>query len=197
MLANDQVIEDADFLTNQQKEIIKKDTLNANFPWYWNSHQVKGDKAGYFAHHLVVRPEESVDNTPRKNSTAFNFYKTILDTWCTKHNIEYEEILRMSINCVFPRLKPKCNIHTDHDFPHTQLIVYLTDSPTSRTVLLDTEGNIFQEIKPVQFKGVSFPKINHYLKLPTQDGRRIVVVYTFRTLKQINEENILNQRSDV
>ena len=188
MLANEQIIEDEDFLTDEQKEIIKEETLGVNFPWYWNTDQVKGDGVGYFAHHLVVRPETAINKIPIKNSVSFDFFKSILDTWCKKHNIEYEQILRMSINCVFPHKKAKCNIHTDHDFPHTQLIVYLTDSPTSRTVLLGKGREVLKEIEPVQFKGLSFPKMEHYCKFPTEDGRRIIVVYTFRTSKQIDEE---------
>jgi len=174
------IVEDTDFLNNEQKAIIKEVTLGADFPWYWSDKQTEENSEGYFFHQLLTRPEVGENNESKINSNFYDFFLSLLESFCKKNNIKYYEVLRASVNCVFSCNAKASPIHEDHDFEHNQLIIYLNDSPTSRTLIFDKNNKKIKSVKATQFKGISFPKLPHAVQYPTTKERRVTAIFTFR-----------------
>ena len=64
-------------------------------------------------------------------------------------------------------------LHRDHDFPHTNMIVYLTDCNGGPTMVYGQDDYYYGKEDDVYiFEGL------HQHKLPTSN-RRVVLVYTF------------------
>lgn len=174
------IVEDTDFLSDNQKAIIREVTLGAEFPWYWSNQQTEEISEGYLFHQLLTRPEVGENNQSKVNSSSYDFFISLLDSFCRKNNIEYHEVLRASVNCVFPCNAKTSPIHEDHAFEHNQLIIYLNDSPTSRTLIFNKNNKKIKSVKATQFKGISFPNLPHAVQYPTEKERRVTVIFTFR-----------------
>ena len=171
-------IEDDSFLENSHKRFIDSVILTDKFPFYWNSSAVSNDDLGFLVHNVLIRPEDRIDGDGI-NSSAYDIFCEMLNSFTKKHNINYEEVLRISVNLTMNIGVEKSKIHKDHDFPHKQLLVYLNDFEGGETVILNDDDSILKKIKPKKFLGVCFDDKKHYGVLP-KVGRRMVAVYTFR-----------------
>ena len=177
------LIEDKNFLNNSQKSHIENTYISHNFPYFLiprsvtNKKNKKNIDKPLFGHIVLRRPEERKENE-YFNSPEGDFCLSILKTFCKKHKIKINEVLRISINLSFNNGNIKCETHEDHNYPHKQLIVYLNDSDVrSFTVIKDNKKEI--KIKPEKYKGLFFESKPHYLFFPKK-GIRIVMVITFR-----------------
>ena len=174
------LIVDKDFLTYEQKNFVKDVILGDDFQWYLAPGAIEwGDNYFYMFHVVLRRPELHLRGEYRFNSPYSDFFLQVFETFCDKNNIEYSDLLRISVNLVFPNGVEESMIHYDHDFPHRQLIVYLTDNPDSSTRIFDKdEETLLHEITPEQFKGVAFDAFPH-LVVNQKLGIRVAVIYTF------------------
>lgn len=175
------LIEDKDFLTQEQKNFIENILLSNNFPFYINYSAVEGDGNKFFSHCLLRRPEERIKGQPLFNSSYAEQIVDIFKTFIIKNKINCEEMLRCSVNLTFKTMSKKCPVHLDHDYDHKQLLIYLNDcvDKEAKTVLLDDTGKkVLHEIIPEKFKGVCFGSCPHYMSFPKKDIR-VVLVYTF------------------
>jgi len=168
--------EDKNFLKNHQISFLKNIIMGNSFPFYINFRSTKRDSNFFLSHQVKMRPE----NGGNWNSYWNDDFKDILNTYCQKNNIYYNEILRCSVNLTVKSKDKKCPIHKDHNYPHKQLLIYVNqpEDNKSYTILLKNK-KIFKKIKPEQFKGVCFDNIEHYHYYPKK-GHRLVLVYTFR-----------------
>tara|TARA_B100000214_G_scaffold319185_1_gene253776 strand:+ start:396 stop:923 length:528 start_codon:yes stop_codon:yes gene_type:complete len=172
-------IEDKNFLTEKQKDFIDNIVLGSNFPFFVNNYTVNKDDGQTFLNHTVLhRPEE------RNKTTMFNPYlksfEEIFDTFCTNNNINYEEILRCSVNLTYFIGNHIANIHHDHYYDYKQLLIYLNQPEGGDTVILDEDKETeIKRIKPEKYKGVTFDRQWHYQTYPRY-GRRVLAVYTYR-----------------
>tara|TARA_E500000178_G_C17001935_1_gene746121 strand:+ start:871 stop:1407 length:537 start_codon:yes stop_codon:yes gene_type:complete len=176
------LIQDENFLREEQKLFINNYLLAPNFPYYLNKASVEeNDENPYLSHTVLRRPEE------RKPGESFisdssDQIVDIFKTFIIKNKINTEELLRCTINLCFKTKNKSCLIHNDHDYKHKQLIIYLNDpmDKTSKTFLLnDTQDKILHRITPKQYKGVCFDSCPHYFNNPKKDIR-VALVYTFR-----------------
>jgi len=174
------VEKDNNFLSKDQKFFIENKIFNNTFPFFLNNKSVVGKKTinkPSFSHVILRRPEERVGNE-YYNSPDGDFYLGILKSFCKKHNIRINEVLRICINLTFNNGFNKCNIHRDHNYSHKQLIVYLNDcDKKSYTVIKNGKKEI--KIKPEKYKGICFEDKPHYQYFP-KNGIRVVIVFTFR-----------------
>ena len=176
------LIQDDDFLTQEQKYFIDNIVLSANFPYYLNKSSVGNDGNKYLSHSILKRPEERKNDEDMFSSPYANHAIEIFKTFIIKNKINTQELLRCTFNLCFKTNNKDCTIHTDHDYDHKQLIIYLNDpmDKTSKTVLLDnTRKKILHKLTPKQYKGVCFESCPHYFSFPKKDIR-VVLVYTFR-----------------
>jgi hypothetical protein len=164
---------------------LKNFILSSNFPWYWSEKSTPDLKAfdghydmPFLFHEFLGRPESGFPELkfPRVSSEhvqlVSDFYIEVL-----KYNqVEINCFLRMSANFTFPVEKVVSTIpHKDHNFPHKNALVYLTNAGGKIVVGSDSYDPLEDDI--VLFNGVE-----HYLQTPKQSKmpvRRIVLVATF------------------
>ena len=172
------IIEDNNFLTDSQKDMLEN-VLGQNFPFYYTPSALDGDDIGYMSHTILRRPELRLEGDDGINSKHYDFFKEILISFCQKNKISLNKALRICVNLTLPSLKKSSGVHVDHDFEHKQLILYLTDNEEACThVLEDDKETVIKSIKPEKYKAVCFSNKFHYVDLPKQK-RRVVVVFTF------------------
>jgi hypothetical protein len=178
------ILEDENFLKDNQKIFLDNILNNKNFPFYWQNQttlnqSVKSGYGGAFMHTLMRRKEDRKEDE-LYNSEYSKDFEDILKQFCSNNNIKCNEIFRMSVNLTYNNGLTNCEIHKDHNFSHKQLLIYLNDplDKESKTVLLDNNNNKIKEIVPKKFKGVCFENTPHFHYFP-KIGERIVVVYTF------------------
>ena len=175
------IIEDNNFLNLKQKKFIDKTILSNKFPYFLNTHAVRGDNNSFFCHTVIKRPEERKKDESLYNSNFADEFLEIFKSFIINNKINCEELLRCSVNLTYQTLNKKCPVHTDHQYPHKQLLIYLNNckDKEAKTVLLNNVGKIIHKITPEQYKGVCFDSCPHYMIFPKQDIRA-VLVYTFR-----------------
>jgi hypothetical protein len=172
-------IEDENFLKDNHKEFINNVILTDKFPFYWNSSAVKDDDLGFLVHNILIRPESRIKGDNGINSSAYDIFCEMLNCFTKKHNINFNEVLRISVNLTMNVGLEKSKIHKDHNFPHKQLLIYLNDFEGGSTVILNDDKTVFKITNPKKFLGVCFGQRDHYANLPKK-GRRLVAVFTFR-----------------
>ena len=129
--------------------INKKEILNLipNIPFYWKN-STTSKKFPMYYHALVDRPtndyffDENSDLSSRIRSEYFNYFKSIVDSFCQKHNILYKNIIRANINSTFSISNYIFgDPHIDFSKEHIVLLMYLSEvSPQSKTIIF----NIYQ-----------------------------------------------------
>jgi Rps23 Pro-64 3,4-dihydroxylase Tpa1-like proline 4-hydroxylase len=132
----------------------------------------------YFEHCIVERKELGLNNRI-KSQYASNFIDLFKDI-CRKLKIGDTEIYRSALNLTVNNQVKKCKVHTDHDFKHRQILIYLNDADKkSKTVILNNKNKVLKKIIPKKNRGVFFDNLPHYHFFPTK-GYRAVLVYTFK-----------------
>tara|TARA_R100001086_G_scaffold211320_1_gene127248 strand:+ start:10426 stop:10989 length:564 start_codon:yes stop_codon:yes gene_type:complete len=179
------IIVDKNVFTEKEKRHVKQVILENDFPWFWNDSSLIGDGVTYFSHQIILRPEQRKEDPENVfNNKAF-YHSGLGEAVCKlatrfikKHKLPFKEFLRASLNLTIPlREHPQCTAHTDHDFPHHQIIFYL-NTTDGDTVLLKNDKE-YRRFSPEAFKAVSFGgQYKHYVIHPTQ-GRRVILVITF------------------
>ena len=170
---------------------LKSTILGQFFPWSWGENTITTDwqspdyvddgtlngheDFGFYSHGFLMRPVKNSDVTccyPTESSPfvkdAHDLVTEILDF----NNVKYDLIFRMAANCVHPtETRLASPPHEDHPWPHTNLLIYLTDPFKGETVV--EEKKFFgKEDDAILFQGV------HYHR-PPEKNRRIVFVATF------------------
>tara|TARA_Y100001937_G_scaffold73013_1_gene99277 strand:- start:754 stop:1296 length:543 start_codon:yes stop_codon:yes gene_type:complete len=177
------LIEDDDFLKDEHKYFIDNIILSSqHFPYYLNTSAVGDDGNKFLSHTILRRPEERANDEQIFRSPYADHAIEIFKTFIIKHKIDTEELLRCAVNLCFKTKSKDCTIHTDHEYDHKQLIIYLNDpiDKTAKTILLDpSKKKILHKLTPKQYKGVCFDSCPHYFNFPKKDIR-VVLVYTFR-----------------
>ena len=171
---------------------LKKIILGDNFSWNYMKSNTWFDINP--AHRLINDPEN--DNTFQKSSLHHhpfllrsdfvNLYTKVTSPYMDDINKMYCEIFNankefmksfnMMCRCVANSVQPydgpdnKTRKHVDHDFPHKNMLIYLTDAGGSTFV----EGEEFapEEDDVIMFEGL------HWHKLPRKE-RRVVLVMTY------------------
>jgi len=168
-------VEDKDFLSNDQKEKIQSILKGGDVPFYMSLEAARPNDGGVnFVHHIIHR-----DNPDKINSPLYELFVSILNSFCDKNNIKYSKIHRCAINITLNNgVLDKCPIHTDHFFPHNQLLLYLNESDGDTYILNNDEVEVLQVSKPEIYKGIAFNSLPHYHYFPKK-GIRAVAVITF------------------
>ena len=169
-------------LYHQTKELL----LKGDFAWYYKPTTVVGSEGtdynldGWYSHELLSRPKFGTIGEhyfPTVQSQQFqNVYPMVHEIF-DFNNIPVNCIYRVNANCVHPSNTPRSTPpHIDHQFPHHNLIVYLTDAggPT----IITNEEFVTQEMhQPLEDDIVIFDGW-HCMKPPISK-RRVVLVVTF------------------
>lgn len=149
---------------------MKSNVLSDSFPWY--TQNTGCDDFQFFCHIVVGRPERNAMKLPVIQSDIANLCCEVVSQICEANNKTIECIYRMAFNLV-PAYRDHpifSNPHIDHEFPHTNLIIHLTDAGGATVV----EGVRFE----AEEDGVVFFQGEHFMEFP-KSKNRVVLVTTF------------------
>ena len=164
-------------LTNNYQE-LKRNILGTEFPWVWTNQATGGiiegsiyDNFPIYTHSFLYRPTAEC-RYPKETDPNCHIFHAVVVEIMKYNNIDIEMIYRMCANCAHPTGK---NIpgpeHTDHHFPHKNLIVYLNNFKGGATCCGGKTYN-GKEDDIITFEGTH----NFY---PPVDNRRVVLVATY------------------
>ena len=144
-------------------KLISKEKIKFAF----SSHAVKaGDRGYHFTNDILDRKG--------KRDKNYNFFKSLLISIVKKHNLKIKKIHRMAINITFNNgFIKEVPLHTDHDFPHKQVILYLNDSTGNTDIPFYNKS-----ITPKENTAIIFDDKDHKHYFP-EYGVRVVCVFTF------------------
>lgn len=197
---SDLFLEVNNFLTNDEIEVVEKNILTPEFPWFYQERSTS-DLFPFFSHVVNPRCNDEENDIPISNSSLSHFVKPIVERFCEKHlGRPLKKLYRSAFNATYgwnleyPFIEP----HVDHFFDHYNLIIYLNDDfEGGDTLLFDKylcEGlseshysvddynqvNILHSIKSEKYKALCFDgKLFHGLSNIKSGKRRVILVTTF------------------
>jgi len=160
---------------------LKEEILSVYFSWYWIPHttsELPYDTTKYanvpqYAHNILSAAEKMEIRIPIIYSEYAKKTALVLLEILQFNNIHVRSFFRININCVHPQQNVVSTVpHTDHNFMHNNMLVYLTDA--GGKTFVEEEYHDPNEDDVIMFDGSA----NHYLQTP-KDKRRIVIVATF------------------
>ena len=165
----------------------KKFILTGDFAWYYKPTTVVGTEGmdeynldGWYSHELLSRPKfGTIGNAylPTVGSEQFTNIYPMVHEILEFNNVPVNCIYRVNANCTHPSINPKSTPpHVDHQFPHHNLIIYLTDAG-GPTIMCDEDFIPTEVHQPLEDDIVIFDGW-HCMK-PPLDKRRVVLVVTF------------------
>ena len=178
-------------LTDSQKSIIYYEIFGKEFAWYRQREstinisvdpRLQGTAVNtpFFAHTLMERHENSGVGDGNISSKLYPMFHAIFNTWMTEQNIPYTYVFRACINLTYSQSANYSVPHVDHEWPHSNWIMYLNTLDDACTVLFNEDYSVECEIPCKMFTAVSFPEKLHAQKFPKGTDQRIVVVFTYR-----------------
>jgi hypothetical protein len=177
------MIVETSFFTDQEIQVIQKEILSNNFPWYIQNESTTGDNTPFFSHVLANRVRDNHDNVDI-NSDYFYFFENIVKRFCIKNDIKYNKAYRASLNLTYHSDKEfHGNPHIDHEFEHNSVIMYLNKT-SGNTVLFDRQGKnkliITSEVEPEAGKILLFDGLTYHSIRPCGiNETRVICVFTF------------------
>ena len=174
--------ESKNFLSKENIEFIEKVILSPTLPYYLVSYKedtrIDNDSVT-FGHLVQNRLESESPQTAVKSPNTYNQTVDILNNFLKSINQKCYFFTRIVYNLTIYNKKEEKFIHTDHDYKHKQIIIYLNNGdPLSKTCILDEKPKLIKEITPKKYTGVCFENLPHYQVLPKY-GYRAVLVATF------------------
>jgi len=152
---------------------LKNFILSIDFPWFRlpnTTLNIKDDGISFFTHTFLERPEVNIGYS-KSNSPYIDGCLKVLHQIIDSNSIEFNYFIRASANLVSPcSTEKKTAEHCDHQFPHKNILIYLSESDGNTVV----NGETFS---PQEDRGIIFTG-KHYHYTPT-DKDRIVLVGTF------------------
>ena len=171
-------------LTNPKTSLyyeFKSIVLGSEFPWHWNEkshndYEVTEETSNFsFLSHVILERPGRTYWTSKINSDYFGIAHALFQEICETNEIEPQVLYRINANftaqfdrSVIDKYGPD---HIDHDFPHKNILVYLTPTHSGLTKVGDQEY-MGMEDDIIIFEGT------HANMCPTS-SRRVVLVYTF------------------
>jgi len=165
-------------LSNLELELIEKQL--DSLPFYLTNDTVGNYQTPWMGHNIISRYDIEKEE-PKILSPTYDFFYGVVKRFADTNNIKVNKICRMCLNLSFSNSTNQffAAPHTDHEFPHNNLILYLTDS-SGNTVLFDDQENIIHEEEPEKGKMIMFDgSIKHTMRPCKGDEKRLILVTTF------------------
>ena len=153
----------------------KEFILGKLFSWGYNSSTVTWEDDndfGFYTHSFLDRPDPAVNRYHSKPASKNLEPMVVVFTEIAKaNNININTIYRMATNAVEPQLRIKTSPeHIDHDFPHKNMLFYLTDA--GGDTVCEGEHYNPKEDDVILFEG------KHYHYTP-ETKRRVICLMTY------------------
>tara|TARA_A100001391_G_scaffold168730_2_gene129339 strand:+ start:1535 stop:2107 length:573 start_codon:yes stop_codon:yes gene_type:complete len=147
------------FLTKEELQVVNKEILQNDFPWYPMDNTLKDKSFPMMTHILIERCD--LDEKPISNSNYSSFFETIVKRFCKKYKIKFNRFLRASLNLTMSNSKYSfISPHVDHRFKHNLIIIYLEDC-SGDTIIFDrkyTEGDNIIDVESLKIKKLKILK---------------------------------------
>lgn len=154
--------------TNMYRE-FKRAIKGNDFNWNHVPRSDEGATPGMLSHTFIRRPGDI--KYPLAEGVGVNFAHDVVEEILEHNGIILNCIYRININMVYPQAgKQHTPIHTDHPFPHHNMIVYFSNE--GKTIIENDEYD------PKEDDVITFPGVPHCHELP-KDDMRIVLVATY------------------
>lgn len=152
----------------QLKEII----LSGYFSWSWGQSTRFGvEDYPFLSHCFIRRPGEMGFLYPMPSCELAPKCNYVVGQINDSNDLGINCILRVNANLTFPwKDGRKTPIHTDHEFPHKNILIYLNDSDGD--TVCGNDRFTPKEDAIILFEG------DHYHYLPSED-KRVVLVVTY------------------
>ena len=145
---------------------LKNIILHPTFTWTY----AKSTGMPFYSHEFLARPEGGYSNV---SSNHLNHVCFVVNEILGHNNIEYKFFLRSNANCVHPDNDVQLSEpHVDHDFPHINVILYLTNA--GGKTYCEDEFHDPKEDDVILLTG------KHWMERP-KVGRRVIIVNTLFT----------------
>ena len=162
---------------------LKELILGPHFGWAHNSKATpymentpNYQDLSFYSHAFLHGPSPGHGLFPKPNSEYLPQVEGLLQQVFHLNKITPHCIYRINANAVHP---VEGNVltapHTDHDFPHQNMLIYLTN-PGGDTIVFD-EGGKKHHFTPVEDDIVVFEGL--HCMVPPKKGRRVVIVVTY------------------
>lgn len=150
-------------------EDLKSLVLSDDFSWYYERNPK--DDFHFYSHVFLERPHPD-RRFPAITSPHMELANTVINQIFDYNNLDVNYIFRYNANAVHPWFYNVDTTarHVDHDFKHTNLLVYLTDAGGD-TVTMDGPHTPVED-DVLLFNG------EHCHRFPLRD-RRVVLIVTF------------------
>ena len=168
---------------SRQYHTFKNTVIGSNFPWAWIEKTVSADQPipdgheefGFYCHSFLRRPGKDLNEKSfysKEESPIVKEAHDLVVEILESNQVRFDLIFRIAVNCVHPTESNKYSPpHEDHNWPHSNLLIYLTDPYKGETVVEDKKF-FGKEDDAIIFQGM------HYHRPPISN-RRIVLVATF------------------
>jgi hypothetical protein len=185
------IIENIVELSDYEKNIIDKEILGNSFSWYSQDQQTVHDPSyhypgtmsvcnSHFLTHVLMRRSDNATQTGEIiDYGTYKFFHQIFRRWCESNNVQVNSIYRACVNFTVSAPADHAIPHYDHDWPHSNWIMYLNTVPGTDTIFFDDDFNLVHEVPCVKNTAVSFERQLHAHRYTQENYRRIVVVFTY------------------
>ena len=162
---------------------LKEAILGAHFGWSYNNKatpfmdKVKGyHDLSFYSHAFLHGPSERHGLFSKANSEWLPNVESVIQQIFELNNIKVDVVYRINANAVHPVEGNVLTVpHTDHEFPHKNLLIYLTNVGGD-TIVFDDAGKK-HHFTPVEDDIVTFEGL--HCMVPPKKGRRVVIVVTY------------------
>ena len=173
-------------LQNPKTEVyfnLKNHFISKWFPWYYHKSTLPEgsevddghDEFPFFSYEILTRPGCNGDLYSKVNGPEFiDDVNSFFSEVCFFNGIDPKTILRINVNLTIPTEKNLPSpLHTDHNFPHKNMLVYITPTHDGHTIV-DGIEHPMDEDSILIFDGSLL-----HCHLPPTTDRRIVLVITY------------------
>ena len=162
---------------------FKELVLGPYFGWSYNNKatpfmdNVKGHHdLSFYSHAFLHGPSERHGLFSKANSEWLPNVESVIQQIFELNNLKVDVVYRINANAVQPVEGNVLTVpHTDHEFPHKNMLIYLTNTGGD-TIVFD-EGGKKHHFTPVEDDIVVFEGL--HCMVPPKKGRREVIVVTY------------------
>ena len=130
----------------------------------------------FYSHAFLHGPSPRHGLYSKANSEYLPNVETVIGQIFELNNVKMNVVYRINANAVHPVEGNVLTVpHTDHEFPHKNMLIYLTNTGGD-TIVFDDAGKK-HHFTPVEDDIVTFEGL--HCMVPPKKGRRVVIVVTY------------------
>jgi hypothetical protein len=202
LLKNSYVIHTPVYVHDIEDKVINDVIFGPNFPWYWQDYQTTSDdetvrnslpiqlrdrimfhNGPYLSHTLLKRAQSDIETHNDRPDDHYSIYwrmfLEIFHRFTIKNNIKYTNIFRANLNLTWHSSNAHTAPHLDHEWPHNNFIMYLTNCTDGKTIIWTDDFSTNSLVPCIKYTASTFKQHWHAQQSPLPGTKRIVFVVTY------------------